>query len=71
MRIVVLYRAIHAANSNSRTSNCQCSLFSKKKNPLCGFSAYPDDPTPHSLRIKGALLYFDLYTFRYQEQYKI
>jgi hypothetical protein len=32
---------VHTVNSNSRPSNCHCSLFSKK-NVISRFSAYPD-----------------------------
>jgi len=34
--------AVRTVNSNSRTSNSECGLFSKKEIHLYGFSAYPD-----------------------------
>ena len=36
-----VWTQVHTVQSNSRTSNCQCSLFSKKIQ-LSRFSAYPD-----------------------------
>jgi hypothetical protein len=52
---------VHTVSSNSRNSNCQSSLFSKKIQ-LYGFSAYPDCTSPQLVRISGVfLLYIPLY----------
>jgi hypothetical protein len=56
--------AVHTVNSNSRTSNCQCSLFSNKKFQLSGFSAYPNRLPSHLIRISGILLYLHVYPER-------
>jgi hypothetical protein len=47
-----VYTKVHTVNSNSQTSNCHF----KKKNPLAGFSAYPDNSPYQLMRLSGVLL---------------
>jgi len=42
------------------TSNCQCSIFFKKKILLSGFFAYPDGLPSQLIRISGVILYFTM-----------
>jgi hypothetical protein len=39
-----VYTQVHTVNSNSQTSNCQCSVFSKerKKSPIIQMACHPD-----------------------------
>jgi len=48
---------VHTANSNSRNSSYQCSLFKKKKIQLSGFSSNPGGSPSHLILISGVLLY--------------
>jgi hypothetical protein len=69
-------RKVGIANSNSRISDCQYSLFSKK-NPITGFSTYPDGSPSQLCWIIGVLLYLhsrrfvpSSYGIRVQERFK-
>ena len=53
-----VYIQVYIVYSNSRISNCQCSIFSKKFQ-LSGFSAYPDGSPSQLIRISGVLLYLN------------
>ena len=47
---------VRTINSNSRTTNCQCTPF-KKKMQLSGFSVYPDGSSSQLIGISGVLLH--------------
>jgi hypothetical protein len=54
-----VWTTVHTVNSNSRNSNCQCSLFAKK-NSIIRISSYPDGSLYQLIRIIGDLLYTEL-----------
>jgi len=61
-----VYTQVHIINSNSRTSNCQCSLF-KKKNPIIRISCISGWLAVHLIRINVVLLYFEKHANRLRD----